>query len=163
MASGQFAPAFITLWFGANDAALLDGDSAKQHVPQDEYRSNLVKILHRLRTSAPQAKILLITPPAVDDATRRKLSKTGKLDRCNTVTGEYAKICVEVAETENAPVIDLHTLFNTFHGAEFTAQFVDGLHFSQKGNRVVFEHLRKKIIEVFGEEAAKEFEKPLIP
>lgn len=162
MAAGR-SPAFITLWFGANDAALPDGEAAGQHVPEDEYRANLVKAVARLRVSAPYAKLLLITPPAVDDAVRRKLSKTGKLDRSNAAAGRYAKICVEVARSENAPVLDLHTLFNTFHGPEFSAQFVDGLHFSSKGNHVVFQHLMDKIVEIFGIDAAKEFEKPQVP
>lgn len=162
LSSDQFAPVLITVWFGANDAALIDGDSANQHVPEDQYHSNLVTILYRLRAVAPQAEVLFITPPAVDDATRLSLSTNGTLDRSNEAAGRYARICVDTAEAEGAPVIDMHTLFNTFQGSNFTAKFADGLHMSSDGNHVVFDQLNSKIVEVFGAAVAATFQQKLV-
>lgn len=39
------APVAITVFFGANDAALPDRTSAYQHVPLDEYKHNLHSIV----------------------------------------------------------------------------------------------------------------------
>lgn len=40
-------PAVATLFFGANDAAILGRQSEKQHVPAEEYKENLRKmVLH---------------------------------------------------------------------------------------------------------------------
>lgn len=130
---------------------LIDHDPAGRHVPELEFRSNLGTILNRLRAVAPQAEILLITPAAVDDAVRAASTMDGVAERTNEAAGRYAKICVEVAQAENVTSIDMHTLFNSFQGAEFDALFADGLHLSDKGNRLVFDQLRIKIIEMLGE------------
>lgn len=138
----------ITVWFGANDAVLPDNDLYSQHVPEDEYGSNLVAIVNRLRAAAPKAKIIMITPPAVDEAARLAHSPNGKLERSNEATGRYAKICVEVAQTEGTFVIDMFTLLSTFQGTDFSSRFVDGLHFSPSGNRLFYDQLQQKIIQI---------------
>lgn len=131
---------------------LADNDLFSQHVPEDEYRSNLVTIVDRLRAAAPEAKIILITPPAVDEAARLARSPNGMLDRSNDVTGRYAEICVEVAQTEGTIVIDMFTLLSSFQGANLSSQFVDGLHLSPSGNRLFYDRLQQKTIEIFGDE-----------
>lgn len=42
-------PVAATIFFGANDAALLGRTSERQHVPIEEYRENLRKIVHHLK------------------------------------------------------------------------------------------------------------------
>lgn len=129
---------------------LADNDLHSQHVPEDEFRSNLATIVNRLREAAPKARIVLITPPAVDETARLERSANGKLERSNEATGRYAKICVEVAQAQAVPFIDMYSLLNTFQGVDFSSQFVDGLHFSPNGNRLFFTQLTAKITEIFG-------------
>ncbi|TMW59869.1 hypothetical protein Poli38472_004938 [Pythium oligandrum] len=133
-------PALITLWLGANDAALLDGPAYKQHVPLATYKAHLHAMVAAFKEKAPQAHILLITPPAVDDEVRRKVSG-GKLDRSNAAAGEYARACVEVAIESGVESLDVYSIFNALPTAERNALLVDGLHLSKKGNHVVEEHL----------------------
>jgi len=45
------APAAATIFFGANDAALLGRTSERQHVPVEEYKENLKKIVHHLKVN----------------------------------------------------------------------------------------------------------------
>lgn len=42
-------PVAATIFFGANDAALLGRTSERQHVPIEEYKENLRKIVHHLK------------------------------------------------------------------------------------------------------------------
>ncbi|RLN63704.1 hypothetical protein BBJ29_005655 [Phytophthora kernoviae] len=72
---GVYTPVFITVWLGANDAALPNGGSYKQHVPKETYKANLVKIAHAFKEMAPDAEILLIIPPHIDDNARLKLAE----------------------------------------------------------------------------------------
>ncbi|RLN05769.1 hypothetical protein BBJ28_00023559, partial [Nothophytophthora sp. Chile5] len=155
LGSGRIAPALITLWIGANDAALLDGASTRQHVPLGTYSKNLASIIRVFRTSAPDAQILLITPPHVDEAARLMRSKTGRLDRSNAVTGEYARACVDAARELDIPVLDLHTFFNTLPPRERASCLEDGLHFTARGNRLVEQQIRAKIAASFPELAAR--------
>ncbi|CAI0547341.1 unnamed protein product [Linum tenue] len=46
---GRKAPIAATVFFGANDAALLGRTSERQHVPVDEYKENLRKIVKHLK------------------------------------------------------------------------------------------------------------------
>lgn len=42
-------PAAVTIFFGANDAALLEGTGKRQHVPLEEYRENLRKMVQHIK------------------------------------------------------------------------------------------------------------------
>ncbi|KAL4087679.1 hypothetical protein PRIC1_013567 [Phytophthora ramorum] len=143
------SPALITLWLGANDAALPDSYAARQHVPLATYKKNLAKIVRTYQTIAPQAQILLITPPHVDDAVRKSRSSDGRAERTNATAGEYAQACVEVAGQLNVNVLDLHSFFNAMPESERAACLDDGLHFTAKGNRLVDEQLQAKIHDAF--------------
>ncbi|KAE8958597.1 hypothetical protein PF005_g31434 [Phytophthora fragariae] len=99
----QYAASFVTVFLGANDA-IMDGPDKVAHVPLEDYRVNLQKILHIIRPLlAPHGKILLSTPPCIIDSERHG-------DRTNLATGKYARACVELGETENVHVLDLHVL-----------------------------------------------------
>ncbi|KAJ6811263.1 GDSL esterase/lipase [Iris pallida] len=59
--------------FGANDAALLGRTSERLHVPIEEYKENLRKIVYRLKECSPTMLVVLITPPPVDEDGRKEL------------------------------------------------------------------------------------------
>ncbi|KAG3115939.1 hypothetical protein PI125_g5058 [Phytophthora idaei] len=149
LSGGGISPSLITLWLGANDAALTNGPSARQHVPLETYAANLEEIVYSLRASAPDAALLLITPPHVDDAARQMRSKTGRLDRSNAMAGEYARACVETAAKLGVTVLDVHSLFNSMSARERTMCLEDGLHLSAWGNRLMERLLRAKIADAF--------------
>lgn len=44
-------PAAVTIFFGANDAALLGRTSERQYVPLEEYKENLRKIVKHLKVT----------------------------------------------------------------------------------------------------------------
>ncbi|OWZ14797.1 Isoamyl acetate-hydrolyzing esterase [Phytophthora megakarya] len=149
--SGSYTPALITLWLGANDAALPNGSSSAQHVPVEKYRQNLVQIVREFQILAPNAKILLITPPHVDDvarlrrARRYKGDKEGVIDRTNELTGTYAKVCVETAHKLALPVVDLYSHFNDMPQWRRNNLLEDGLHLNTRGNMLMYDQLLEKI------------------
>ncbi|RLN87960.1 hypothetical protein BBJ28_00017666, partial [Nothophytophthora sp. Chile5] len=145
----RISPALITLWLGANDAALLNGTSAWQHVPLEEYAANLAEIVLTFRLKAPDAQILLITPAFVDDS--RRMLANGTSDRSNAASGEYARKCVETAQEIDTPVLDLYSIFSAMPNNESAAYLEDGLHFNAEGNRLVDQELRVTIASEFPE------------
>ncbi|XP_022007006.1 GDSL esterase/lipase At5g62930 [Helianthus annuus] len=60
-------PVATTVFFGANDAALTGRYSERQHVPLEEYKENLRKIVRHLKECSPTMLIVLITPPPIDE------------------------------------------------------------------------------------------------
>ncbi|KAG1702459.1 hypothetical protein DVH05_009409 [Phytophthora capsici] len=151
-------PSLITVWFGANDAALASGYDSKTHVPIADYKENLKKIVSQFWTAAPSANILLITPPHVNDSGRAELAKdqNGTIDRTNAMAKEYARACVEAGASIGVPVLDLNSYFNAMNETARDALLIsDGLHFNSSGNKLVYEQVEKKVAEVFPSLAAK--------
>ncbi|GMF64602.1 unnamed protein product [Phytophthora lilii] len=149
--SGTYTPALITIWLGANDAALPFGSNQEQHVPIDMYRDNLIKIVRAFQAMAPDARIILITPPHVDDTTRRRRARRnegdrkGLIDRTNDEAGKYAHMCVEIAHKLGLPALDLHSYFNDMPEWRRNNMLADGLHLNMRGNKLMYEQLLDKI------------------
>ncbi|KAG7380598.1 hypothetical protein PHYPSEUDO_006992 [Phytophthora pseudosyringae] len=149
--SGTYSPVLITLWLGANDAALPNGSNAEQHVPIESYRQNLISIVREFQVLAPDARIVLITPPHVDDRTRyrrarrREGSRKGLVDRTNEMTGNYAQVCVETARTLGLPVVNLYAYFNDMPRWRRNNLLEDGLHLNTRGNKLMYDQLLDKI------------------
>ncbi|GBF95363.1 hypothetical protein Rsub_07791 [Raphidocelis subcapitata] len=124
----------VTVCFGANDAAGADSSVAYLSVPVEEYSANLRAIIAKLR-SAGMPRILLLTPPPVDDANNRWPDGA----RSRVRAGQYADAAVAVAQELGVP----H--FNMWHGIQEVDSWrtelmhPDGLHLSRAGNKFVFD------------------------
>ncbi|KAE8887974.1 hypothetical protein PF005_g6373 [Phytophthora fragariae] len=159
--SGNYKPSLVTIWLGANDAALPDGSMSEQHVPIAAYQNNLAKLVQTFKAIAPDAGILLVTPPHVDDEVQKTSAKTeegpkkGLVSRSNKVTGEYARACVDTGSELDIPVLDLYTYFNDISESERNEMLVDGLHLNKAGNREMYHQLRDKISSDFPELSLK--------
>ncbi|XP_062429007.1 isoamyl acetate-hydrolyzing esterase 1 homolog isoform X1 [Rhea pennata] len=124
----------VTIFFGANDSALKDLNP-KQHVPLEEYAANLKSMIQYLKSvDINEDRIILITPPPLQESSWEKecLAKGDKLNRLNSITGEYAKACVQVARDCGTDVVDLWTLMQK--NQDFSSYLSDGLHLSTKGS-----------------------------
>ncbi|OVA20739.1 Lipase [Macleaya cordata] len=150
-----FSKSYIaaTVFFGANDAALLERTNERQHVPVDEYKENLKRIVHHLKELSPSMLVVLITPPPISEEGRKEYAqslygeKARKLsERTNEVTGVYAKQCVEVAKELGVPSINLWSKMQETEG--WQKKFLsDGLHLTAEGNAVVHEEVVKVLSE----------------
>ncbi|XP_027028440.1 isoamyl acetate-hydrolyzing esterase 1 homolog [Tachysurus fulvidraco] len=134
--------AAVTVFFGANDAALED-KNPQQHVPCEEYSENLKDMLNYL-TSAGVSKdrVIFISPPPIQEKLWEKecILKGCSLNRLNSVTGQYAQVCVQTAAQCGVDVIDLWSLMQKDE-EDFSAYLSDGLHLSEKGNQFVAQHV----------------------
>ncbi|KAL8118351.1 GDSL esterase/lipase At5g62930 isoform X2 [Apium graveolens] len=156
-------PLAVTIFFGANDAALSGRTSERQHVPVEEYKENLRKIVHHIKECSNKVLVLLITPPPIDEDGRFKYArslygdKAMKLpERTNEVTGLYAKQCIELAEELGIPSINLWSKMQETDG--WQKKFLnDGLHLTPEGNEVV--HL--EVTRIFAELGLSPTEMPL--
>lgn len=83
----------MTILWGANDAS-----NSHQHVPLEEYKENLKKIIQFFRNSF-HTKIILITPPPID------AEAWGRGDRDNSITRLYAKAVLELSKEIDLPCV----------------------------------------------------------
>ncbi|KDP31089.1 hypothetical protein JCGZ_11465 [Jatropha curcas] len=146
-------PVAVTIFFGANDAALKGRTSERQHVPVDEYKENLRKIVLHLKECSPTMLVILITPPPVDEEGRKEYAKSkyGEKamelpERTNEMAGVYAKECVELAKELGIRSIDIWSKMQKIEGWQKKI-LSDGLHLTPEGNAVV----SQEVIRVFNE------------
>jgi lysophospholipase L1-like esterase len=101
-----------TVFFGANDACI-QGGHTKQHVPLDEYRRNLEAILTHPQVKAQSPRLILITPPPVDEhqflAQVQAASET-EISRTAIQTKAYADVCREVGKNLDIATLDFWSL-----------------------------------------------------
>ncbi|KAK9090394.1 hypothetical protein Sjap_023571 [Stephania japonica] len=70
-------PVAATIFFGANDAALMGRVHEYMHVPIDEYKNNLRRIALHLKEISPSMLIVLITPTPVYEEARLEFLRDG--------------------------------------------------------------------------------------
>lgn len=138
----------LTIWFGANDAAL---HPSPQHVPLARYKSNLSRLIHTVRSPdssrySPDTRVILLTPPPVDpkrwELTLEETAEgdeQGLFQRKFEVTRQYAEAARDVGAHEGMPVVDVWTRIWEAAGrdTERLGEFLyDGLHLNEKGYAV---------------------------
>ncbi|KAJ5342258.1 Esterase SGNH hydrolase-type subgroup [Penicillium brevicompactum] len=151
----------MTVFFGANDACVPGHD---QHVPVDQYKENLKTIIQHPATVAQNPRIILISPPPVNEYQLEAFDAakdTPHPSRMASFTKLYAAAAQEVAASLNVPVVDLWSAFmqttswqegqpligsrDAPNNETFAGLFTDGLHLSPAGSRIVYDEIMKVI------------------
>lgn len=106
----------FSVFFGANDARLPNTGAPEQHVPLDQYKINLAKILDDSQLKAHDPKFVLITPPPVEErkCMDHDVMMTGGATkpikrRTAEATASYAQAVRELGKERNIAVVDLWT------------------------------------------------------
>ena len=145
---GSHSVAFCTVFFGANDAAL---PGERQHVPLEEYRENLIKIISSIRKNVGAGSnritipIILITPPPVNsdqwDSYCMDNFKSKSL-RSNESAWNYRNVVKDVGTETDCYVFDAFASLGGSGKVNDYKRFLsDGLHLSEVGNKALFEGL----------------------
>ncbi|KAF2205263.1 SGNH hydrolase [Delitschia confertaspora ATCC 74209] len=158
----------MTVFFGANDASLADAKN-NQHVPLEEYKENLKKIITHPLIRAHDARIILIAPGPVNEHAQWPVDKErGHEKVCRTAasTKIYAAAACEVGKELGVPVVDLWGAFmattewkaenwksgDPLPGSQDIAEnealvdlMHDGLHFNPQGYRILLNETMKAI------------------
>ncbi|KAF2744145.1 GDSL Lipase/Acylhydrolase family protein [Sporormia fimetaria CBS 119925] len=162
---------YLSLFFGANDSAYDECGKSQQLVSIDRYRENLISIVTHPSVQAHNPRIILVTPPPVDEHQRPEVTRAdGTVDRGRDTetTAAYARVAKEVGEqliAEGKPVVicDLWTAMMKRAGwtgqgvlpgslkagknPAFAEMMYDGLHFNPAGYKVLYDEMRKVMAE----------------
>jgi len=150
----------LTIWFGANDAAI---KPSAQHIPLPKFISNLTHLV-RMVTSptspyySPHTRIVLITPPPVNTYQREAELQAKEppklLDRTFETTRKYAEAVEGVGEKESIPVVDIWNALYDAAGRDERAlcRFLwDGLHLNSAGYEILYDAIIRTICEKYPE------------
>ena len=106
------------VFFGANDACSAEAMNG-QHVPLHTYRQNLHDIITHPTVRAQQPRLILVTPPPVEERLLEQRVKSfgyKELNRFNAVTKLYADAVREVGSAHGVAVLDVWNAFMTEAG-----------------------------------------------
>ena len=113
--------------FGIHDSVLSEH---KDHVPPEEYKSNLQEIISRIAWSG--AWMIVATPPPVDERITR-------IRRMN-LTARYVEACHEIGIEMQVPVIDLFDMVQKEPDWKETCM-LDGIYLAKRGMGIFYDSL----------------------
>ncbi|KAL1588587.1 hypothetical protein WHR41_02380 [Cladosporium halotolerans] len=165
----------LTIFFGANDSRLPHTPpptTPQQHLPPADFKSNLQTLLSHPRVkSHARARIILVTPPPVDERMLRATDAANipgfsGLRRTARTTAMYAEVVREVGRERGVGVCDvwggmvgragwrdgdgegeegLVGVEGARESAVLRGFLSDGLHLSPEGYKVLFEELMETV------------------
>ncbi|KAJ6028054.1 GDSL Lipase/Acylhydrolase family protein [Penicillium herquei] len=154
---------FMTIFFGANDSCV-PGQS--QHIPIPQFKENLKALAKHpaVLAQGPDLRIIFITPPPVNEYQLEGFDNGKNYNhpsRTAALAKAYGEAVKEVGTDLGIPTADIWTSFMTSVGwgegqpligsrdlpqnDAFAALFVDGLHLTGAGYRLVFAEVLKVI------------------
>ncbi|KAJ2998810.1 isoamyl acetate-hydrolyzing esterase [Globomyces sp. JEL0801] len=139
--------ALTVIFLGTNDA-FLPSSGLNKTVPVPRYIANLKQMIGMVLA---KSRLVLITPPPIDEIR----------DQTRTLANVklYRDACLRVASEYNIPVLDTWTLIMKPNGiySQLIADevYYDGVHFTTKGNDIIYSGISKQIRQVLMEENQK--------
>jgi lysophospholipase L1-like esterase len=133
----------VVIMLGSNDSTK---DTNKlQHVPLARFESNLNAMIEYLdKLGIDERKIVLITPPKIDDAkweaTVSSRDHNEHSDHFDMLVSNYAACVKKVATEKRTLFLDFNNIMEEC-GDDFKECLFDGLHLSDKGSELLFENL----------------------
>jgi len=126
----------VTILFGSNDSALPHCD---HHVPLNAFAFNLKYMIESVRVALPDAAILLVTPPPINEkdfiVTVKEKYGVDELTRTNESIKKYSEMISNLGQQLKIPVLNLWRVFDS----EKNHLFTDGIHLSEQGNALLAE------------------------
>ncbi|KAH7344332.1 SGNH hydrolase-type esterase domain-containing protein [Pyrenochaeta sp. MPI-SDFR-AT-0127] len=161
---------FLVVFFGANDCSLPDAPN-KQHIPLEEYKANLEKIISHPQVVAHNPRIILVAPPPINEHLwwpRDQSNGYSSVSRIASTTKDYSDAACEVGANLGVPVVNLWKAFMEKAGFQLEAWKVgdpipgslgipqndtlielmyDGLHFNPAAYDIFLQEVMKVISE----------------
>jgi|TARA_Y100000994_G_scaffold166290_1_gene136664 lysophospholipase L1-like esterase len=136
-------PTLVVVFLGANDAAV--NHKREYAVSLDEYEKNMRAILSMYK-NVPR---IVVTPPPIIEKDRvqhaRETTAFNTPDRLYQHTEKYAAVAEKVGREMGVGVADAFDRFEKLGGGDLSEYFTDGLHFSERGEEVLFELVMETI------------------
>lgn len=127
----EFMPDIVLIMLGTNDTKEINWD-------QEKYKKDMGKLINSYRSLGTHPKIYLLLPLPV-------FSFMGRVRwsiRSNVLEKELIPACKQVAEENNAIIINAHDVF-----AGKKSMFIDGIHPNRRGARLLADTVYSEISE----------------
>lgn len=137
-------PSLVIVYFGGNDSIHPHPSGLGPHVPLEEYRENMKKIIIHLKSLSKKTRIILLSSPPVNEAQIHETFSNilGPLKRTNESCRLYSEACLELCHEMNVKAIDLWSALQQRDDWSDVC-FTDGIHLSHEGSKIVVKEILK--------------------
>ncbi|GER55802.1 SGNH hydrolase-type esterase superfamily protein [Striga asiatica] len=142
-------PSLVILYFGGNDATNPHPNGLGSHVPLPEFIDNMKKMIAYIKSLSDKTRIICLTSPPVNEAKVREIFGKGLDDQARTNEGcrIYSEALVDLCREMDAEAINLWTAIQE-RDDWANACFIDGIHLSSEGCKIVVKEILKVLKEV---------------
>ncbi|XP_031094868.1 GDSL esterase/lipase CPRD49-like isoform X1 [Ipomoea triloba] len=138
-------PSLVIVYFGGNDSLRPHPNGQNAHVPLPEYVENMRKIAIHLKSLSEKTRVIFLSAPPVNEA--QILDRYGRhSNRTNELCHKYSEACIELCHELDVKVVDLWTALQQREDW-MTACFLDGIHLSSEGSKIVVKEILKVVKE----------------
>ncbi|XP_051132350.1 GDSL esterase/lipase CPRD49-like [Andrographis paniculata] len=137
-------PSLVILYFGGNDATNPHPSGLGAHVPLPEFVENMRKIILHIKSLSDKTRIICLTSPPVNEEQVAECYGSGFADQARTNEGcrIYAEALVQLCKELGVEAINLWTAIQQRNNWANDC-FMDGIHLSAEGSKVVIQEILK--------------------
>ncbi|KAE9622233.1 putative SGNH hydrolase-type esterase domain-containing protein [Lupinus albus] len=140
-------PSLVIVYFGGNDSILPHPSGLGQHVPLQEYIENMREIVMHLKSLSEKTRVIFLSAPPVNEAQIIGNSVLlGKPLKTNESCRIYSKAGLELCRELNIKAVDLWSALQKIDDWKDIC-FLDGVHLSAEGNKIVAKEILKVLKE----------------
>ncbi|KAE9622231.1 hypothetical protein Lal_00032377 [Lupinus albus] len=140
-------PSLVIVYFGGNDATHPQPNGNGSHVPLEEYTENMRKIFIHLQSLSEKTRIIFLsTPPINEKQLFGNSFPPGQLPKTNESHGIYSEAGLKLCQELNIKSIDLWSKIQEREDWK-EVSFIDGIHLTNEGSKVVTREILKVIRE----------------
>ncbi|XP_019413292.1 PREDICTED: GDSL esterase/lipase At2g38180-like isoform X5 [Lupinus angustifolius] len=139
-------PSLVIVYFGGNDATHPQPDGHGSHVPLKEYSENMRKIFNHLKSLSEKTRIIFLSTPPINEKQLFGDSIPSNPPKTNESLRIYSEAGLEVSRELNIKAIDLWSAIQERSDWK-DVSFIDGIHFTKEGSKVVSREILKVLRE----------------
>ncbi|XP_019413293.1 PREDICTED: GDSL esterase/lipase At2g38180-like isoform X6 [Lupinus angustifolius] len=139
-------PSLVIVYFGGNDATHPQPDGHGSHVPLKEYSENMRKIFNHLKSLSEKTRIIFLGTPPINEEQLYGNSIPSNPPKTNESLRIYSEAGLEVSRELNIKAIDLWSAIQERSDWK-DVSFIDGIHFTKEGSKVVSREILKVLRE----------------
>ncbi|XP_019465446.1 PREDICTED: GDSL esterase/lipase CPRD49-like [Lupinus angustifolius] len=140
-------PSLVIVYFGGNDATNPRPGGNGPHVPLEEYKENMKKIVIHLQSLSEKTRVIFLsTPPINEDQIFGDRYPPHQRPMTNESHRIYSEAGLEVSRELNIKAIDLWSAIQEREDWK-DVSFSDGIHFTNEGSKVVSREILKVLRE----------------
>uniref|UniRef100_A0A7N0UNB5 SGNH hydrolase-type esterase domain-containing protein n=1 Tax=Kalanchoe fedtschenkoi TaxID=63787 RepID=A0A7N0UNB5_KALFE len=139
-------PSLVVVYFGGNDSVQENPSDVGARVPLPEFIDNMKKIGLHLKSLSERTRVIFLSPPSINEVQINEHFGIVFSGRTNENCRIYSEACLNLCKEIDVKCVDLWTALQR-KDDWLTTCFIDGVHLSAVGSKIVAQEILKVLKE----------------